>query len=160
MLKLALYVFFILLSPFATYAQKTMANETDYHSVITSTLPSNIVANYPLTENFLVKMEQIKIEVANLPAEPDAPGTGNDNSIEGLVASVSGRPKLAGVLEKHNITPRDYVIGFMALQATLAAVSALEDNDNFDEKITLSQSNLEFGQKHINRIRALLWTID
>ncbi|AQX20554.1 hypothetical protein BWD162_014670 [Bartonella sp. WD16.2] len=160
MLKFALYVFFILLFPFATYAQKTITNETDYHSVLIPILPSNIVTNYPLTEDFLVKMEQIKIEVAKLPIEPDAPGTGNDNSIEGLIASVSSRPKLAGVLEKNNITPKDYVIGFMALQATLAVISALEDNDNFDEKITLSQSNLEFGQKHINRIRALLWTTD
>ncbi|ENN90139.1 hypothetical protein [Bartonella bovis] len=156
MLKFILYVLFILLLPLSTYAQKTITNETDYHSILTPIPSSNIVANYPLTEDFLVKMEQIKTEVVNLPPEPDAPGTGNDNSIEGLIASVSGRPKLTSVLEKNNITPKDYVIGFMALQTTLAVVSALEDNDNFEEKITLSKNNLEFGQKYINRIRALL----
>lgn len=45
----------------------------------------------------------------------------------------------------------------MALQATLAAIIALEDKEIFlGGKNTISLDNLKFGQKHIDRIRAIL----
>ncbi|MCZ2203521.1 hypothetical protein [Bartonella sp. A05] len=67
----------------------------------------NIVANYPLTEDFLVKMEKIKKDIEHLPSKPEAPNTGNDNSIEGLITSISGRPLLSSILKKHNLIPKD-----------------------------------------------------
>ncbi len=45
----------------------------------------------------------------------------------------------------------------MALQATLAAIIAFEDKEIlFNEKNTISLDNLNFGQKYIDRIRAIL----
>lgn len=157
MLKFSLRLFFVFL--FITHAQKAITKNTDDYFILA---PINInnpnsVTNFPLTEDFLVKIEQIKKDLENLPSEPEAPNTGNDNSIEGLIASVSARPQLSSVLEKNNITPKDYVIGVTALQATLAAVSSIEYKDPFpNETAAISKNNLKFEQKYINRIRALL----
>ncbi|ABM44800.1 hypothetical protein BARBAKC583_0015 [Bartonella bacilliformis KC583] len=157
MLKITLHVFFILLFPFATYAQETIKNEPDGHFILTPTNNPKIVANYPLTENFLEKMEKAKQKIINLPPELQTSHTENDHSIEGLIAFVSSRPHLKEILDNNGLTPKDYVIGFIALQATLIAVTALEDTDAFfDETTTVFQDNLKFGQKHINRIRAFL----
>lgn len=83
-----------------TYVQITMANGTDNKFFLSSSSNPNIVTNYPLTEDFLSKIEQIKKETEDLPPEPEAPNTGNDNSIEGLIASISARPKLTDLLRK------------------------------------------------------------
>ncbi|WP_409362180.1 hypothetical protein ACRPOS_008545 [Bartonella heixiaziensis] len=155
MFKLVLCLLFLF--PFLTYVQITMANGTDNQFVFSPISNPNIVANYPLTEDLLSKIEHLKKEIEDLPPEPEASNTGNDNSIEGLIASISARPKLMDLLRKHNLSPKDYVIGLIALQATLAAIIAFEDKEIlFNEKNTISLDNLNFGQKYIDRIRAIL----
>jgi len=114
------------------------------------------VANYALDEPFLKKIEAVQAEISTLPAEPAPPATGNDNSIDGLVASVAGRPKLVAILTKNGLDPKNYVIGTMALKASLAAAAAMDDKDAiFDDTTTVSKQNLEFGKKYIDRIRKL-----
>ncbi|WP_336287598.1 MULTISPECIES: hypothetical protein [unclassified Bartonella] len=155
MFKLTLRLFFSFL--FVIYVQLTTAKETNDNFVLSPISNQNIIANYPLTENLLSKIEQIQKEIENLPSALEIPNTGNDNSIEGLIASVSSQSKLSNILRKNNLTPKDYVIGLMTLQATLAAIIALEDKKIFsDEKNIVSPNNLKFGQKNINRIRAIL----
>ncbi|WP_332059963.1 hypothetical protein [Bartonella sp. CB74] len=155
MFKLALRFFFLFL--FVIYVQLTTAKETNNNFVLSPTSNQNIIANYPLTENLLSKIEKIQKEIENLPSALEAPDTGNDNSIEGLIAFVSNQSKLSNILKENNLTPKDYVIGLMTLQATLAAIIALEDKKFFfDEKNIVSPNNLKFGQKNINRIRAIL----
>ncbi|EJF79228.1 Uncharacterised protein [Candidatus Bartonella washoeensis] len=150
---LRLFPFFL----FIAYVQITMAEGTDNQFVLSLSSNPNIVANYPLTEDLLSKIEQLKKEIEDLPPEPETSNTGNDNSIEGLIASISARPKLTELLRKNNLSPKDYVIGVMALQATLAAIIDIEDKKIlFNEKNTISLDNLKFGQKYIDRIRAIL----
>ncbi|GAA5104348.1 hypothetical protein GCM10023261_02540 [Bartonella jaculi] len=148
-----LFLFFL----FIAYAQITMAKGTDNQFILSPIGNPNTVANYPLTEDFLSKIEQLKKEIEDLPPEPEASNTGNDNSIEELIASISNQQKIMDLLRKNNLTPKDYVIGLMALQATLAAIIALEDKEIlFSGKNTISLDNLKFGQKYIDRIRAIL----
>ncbi|WP_375619183.1 MULTISPECIES: hypothetical protein [unclassified Bartonella] len=97
-----------------------MAKGTDNQFVLSPRSNQNIVANYPLTEDFLSKREQLKREIEDLLPEPGASNTRNDNSIEGLTASISAILKLMDLLRKHNLSPKDQVIGLIALQATLA----------------------------------------
>ncbi|MCZ2327923.1 hypothetical protein [Bartonella sp. F02] len=156
MLKFSLNLFFIFFF-LLTSSHKGGANSTDNNFVSAPIKNLSIVENFPLTEDFLSKIEQIQKEIKNLPSESITPYAENDNSINGLVAYVSAQQKLSDILEKNNISPKDYVIGLMALQITLATVSALENEDYFfDKKTTLSQSNVEFGKKHISRIRTIL----
>ncbi|WP_345114064.1 hypothetical protein [Bartonella jaculi] len=155
MLKFVLRLFLFFL--FIAYAQITMAKGTDNQFILSPIGNPNTVANYPLTEDFLSKIEQLKKEIEDLPPEPEASNTGNDNSIEELIASISNQQKIMDLLRKNNLTPKDYVIGLMALQATLAAIIALEDKEIlFSGKNTISLDNLKFGQKYIDRIRAIL----
>lgn len=119
--------------------------------------PSDIITNYPLTENFLSKMEHAQKEIRELPLGLTTLTIENDRSISSLITFVSNHTKLKHILEKNGLTPKDYVFGFMALQATLDAISSLDDKDALlDEAIPVPRRNLKFGKKYINRIRSIL----
>ncbi|WP_375670785.1 hypothetical protein [Bartonella sp. SD1336NMGDW] len=165
MLKFVLRLFLLFL--FVIHTQLTMAEEkkTDYRFEF-----PYIIANYTLTEDLLLKMEQInKEECENSPSESKVSDTEkepdieieHDNSIEGFVASISNQPKLMNILRKNNITPKDFAIGTIALQATLTMLLAplellKKEGISFDEKNTVVSNNLEFGKKYTYRILAIL----
>ncbi|WP_375625527.1 hypothetical protein [Bartonella sp. MU37NMGALS] len=83
------------------------------------------IENYPLTEDFLLKMEQIVKEYENLP------------------------PELINILKNNNITPKDFHLGCNAIVITLGTLAW---NLEFDKKNGVFLSNLEFGKKHMDRI--------
>lgn len=115
------------------------------------------VATYPLTEDFLNRMEKVRSEFQALPLEANPPGTGDDDtSIDGMTKAISGRPELMGLLQKYSISAHDYVVGSMALSAALSAASAQGEEQFFDESLAVSEGNLAFGHKYIDRIRAVL----
>ena len=61
------------------------------------------------------------------------------------------------ILKKNALEAKDYVVGYLALQASLAAASSLEDQDViFDDSTTVSKENLEFGKQFADRIRKVL----
>ncbi|WP_208435494.1 hypothetical protein [Bartonella phoceensis] len=119
-----------------------------------------IVANYSLTENFLLKMEKITKECENLPPELKATNTIYNHSIEGIIDFISHKPKLMYILRKNDITPKEFAIGSLALRATLIIltrdISFEKEGISFDEKNAVVLDNLEFGKKHMYRIFSVL----
>lgn len=134
-----------------------LPNVSQAHSFSLSPLSySATITNFPLTEQFLSKMEHIHSQLATLPPDQDPEGTGNDNSIEGLTKAISGRPHLMALLTSQQLDAKTYVVGTMALQAALAAASAADDEDAlFDEPHSVSKQNLAFAKAFIDRIRQL-----
>ncbi|WP_375614339.1 MULTISPECIES: hypothetical protein [unclassified Bartonella] len=151
MFKLLLCFFFIF--PFASYAQEKK-QEIDELSFI-----SPFIANYPLTEDLLLKLEKIKIECKNLYSKPEQTNkksdlnTYNDN-IEKYAAYISNNPKLVNILKENNITPKDFVVAHLALQATLYVLTN-EENSTY-EKNFLPSNNIEFAKEHMYRIIKIL----
>ncbi|WP_273788770.1 hypothetical protein [Bartonella sp. ML70XJBT] len=95
---------------------KYKKKETDNHS---SLLP--LVANYPLTEDFLLKLEKIGKECQNLSPEPETSKIKNDPTthnecIEGYIAYIFRKPQLVNFLRKNNLTLKYFVVGHLALQ--------------------------------------------
>ncbi len=164
MLKFVLRLFFLFL--FVIHNQLTMAKEKDNQFDF-----PYVIANYTLTEDFLLKMEQIGNECENSSPESKVSNTEKafntetkyDDNVEGLVASISNKSKLMSILKKNNITPIDFVIGSLALQTTLTMLSgnvSFEDLKRegvfFGEKNTVVLDNLEFGKKHMYRMLVIL----
>ncbi len=143
MLKFVLRLFLLFL--FVIHTQLTMAEEkkTDYRFEF-----PYIIANYTLTEDFLLKMEQIGKEYENLLPELKASNIPCNNTIKEFTTYISDQPKLMNILKNNNITPRDFFLGCNALTGTLLILTSAE----FDEKNTVFLSNLEFGKKHMYRV--------
>ncbi|WP_245256472.1 hypothetical protein [Bartonella tamiae] len=119
-----------------------------------------MIANYPLNEAFLTKMEIVQREMTNQSVYLTVQETGNDVSINGLISAIEKNEKISTILKNNGLSPNDYIVGYMALQAALAAASSAEDKDAiFDETTTVSPQNLEFGKKNTDRIRQLLENI-
>ncbi|EJF97197.1 hypothetical protein ME9_00283 [Bartonella taylorii 8TBB] len=162
MFKSVLHLFPLFL--FVIYAQLTIAKEKNNKFNF-----QHVIANYTLTEDFLLKMEQInKEECENSPSESKISNTEkasdieieHDDSVEGFAASISNQPKLMNILRKNNITPKDFAIGTRALQATLTILTFPEllkkEGLSFDEKNTVVSDNLEFAKKHMYRMLVIL----
>jgi len=131
---------------------------SDYE--ISRTLEMQEIANFPLTEAFLEKMEKIQAELVDLPIAGDEDATGDDLSVHGLTQAIEARPQVKIILEHYEMKVRDYVLGSMALSnALLAAV--IEENEAeenalfFDEPLVISPENRAFGLAFADRIRAL-----
>lgn len=143
------------LLPIIAHAQPAQTTSTDGFYLSPVNNPKE-VAEFPLTEEFLSKVEAIQKAIVNLTPEAEGEKTGNDNSIEGLTASIEARPNLTVLITMNDLKPRDYVIGTMALKAALAAASSASDeNSIIDETNTVTPQNIEFGKKYADRIRAL-----
>jgi len=154
-------IFIIVLQAFATLTslaqemQQTRENEKTISSyTIVRALDAKLVANFPLDEDFLLKIENIRRDIANLPIEEENADADNDITIKGLTRAVETHPNLMALLEKHHMTASDYVVGAMALSSVLTAL-AEEDVTEFDETSNVSPANLAFGKRHLERIRAL-----
>ncbi|EJF89574.1 hypothetical protein ME1_00344 [Bartonella vinsonii subsp. arupensis OK-94-513] len=157
MFKFVLRLFPLFL--FGLYTQITMAKETDNQFDF-----PYVIANYTLTEDFLFKMEKIEKECKNTPPEPETSETKYyGGSIEKQITTISNRPKLMKILRKNNITPKEFVIGSMALQTTLIMLFNKPSPEDFKreglsslEKNSIFLSNLEFGKKHLYRMISVL----
>jgi len=120
---------------------------------IARALDAKLIANFPLDEDFLLKIENIRQDMTKLPIEAEADGE-NDITIKGLTRAVEAHPHLMALLEKHQMTVSDYVVGAMALSHALTA-AVEEDVTEFDDPPNISAANLAFGKRYIERIRAL-----
>lgn len=144
--------------PTCAFAEDT-ANQNDKQNkfYLSPTGNPKIVAEYPLKEEFLTKMENVQKEMSDASIRLSEAETGNDGSIEGLVSTLSKDQRVMAILNKNSLQPKDYVVGYLALQASLAAASSLDDEDAiFDDSTTVSKENLEFGKQYADRIRKLL----
>ncbi|WP_375641259.1 MULTISPECIES: hypothetical protein [unclassified Bartonella] len=151
MFKFLVCFFFIF--PFASYAQENK-QEIDDPSFIPP-----FIANYPLTEDLLLKMEKIKAECKKLPSEPEQTNTKSDlstydDNIEKYAAYISNNPKLVNILKENNLTPKDFVVAHLALQATLYVLT--DEEKSTYEKNVLPSSNIEFAKEHMYRIIKIL----
>ncbi|WP_375611337.1 MULTISPECIES: hypothetical protein [unclassified Bartonella] len=151
MFKLLLCFFFIF--PFVSYAQEKK-QEIDDPSFIPP-----FIANYPLTEDILLKLEKIKAECRNLSSEPEQTNTKSDlstydDNIEKYASYIFNNPKLVNILKENNITPKDFVVAHLALQATLYVLTD-EENSTY-EKNSLPARNIEFAKEHMYRIIKIL----
>lgn len=147
-----------LLVPTVAFSEDTAKqNDKQNEFYLSPTGNPKIVAEYPLNEEFLQKMENIQKELADASITLSEAETGNDGSIDGLVATLSKNQKVMAILTKNSLAPKDYIVGYLALQAALAAASSLDDQDAiFDDSTTVSKENLEFGKHYADRIRLLL----
>ncbi|WP_375678865.1 MULTISPECIES: hypothetical protein [unclassified Bartonella] len=126
--------------------------ETDNSSLI-----APLIANYPLTEDFLLKLERIEKECKNLLPEKNNLITYDSSihsSIENYTTYISSKPKLVNILKENNITPKDFVVSHLALQATLYVLTD-EENSTY-EKNSLPARNIEFSKEHMYRIIKIL----
>ncbi|WP_375625525.1 hypothetical protein [Bartonella sp. MU37NMGALS] len=147
-----LVCFFFIFS-FISYAQEKK-QEIDGPSFIPS-----FIANYPLTEDLLLKLEKINAECKNLSLEPEQTNTKSDlstynDNIEKYAAYISSKPKLVNILKENNMTSKDFVVAHLALQATLYVLTD-EENSTY-EKNVLPSSNIEFAKEHMYRIIKIL----
>jgi len=138
--------------------QPRLPKLSDYE--ITKALETQDIANFPLTEAFLSKMEKIQAELVELPIEGEADASGDDLTISGLQQAIKARPLVMAVLDRHDMAVGDYVLGSMALSNALLAAVASESGQEeetlfFDEPVIVSPENLAFGRAYADRIRAL-----
>lgn len=147
----------LMLFSISAFAQNQTPDDSKTEFYLSPTANPKIVAEYPLNEEFLGKMEIIQKEMSDASITLTEAETGNDGSIDGLVTTISKNKKVMHILEKNTLEPKDYVVGYLALQAALAAASSLDDEDViFDDSTTVSKENLEFGRRYADRIRKLL----
>jgi len=132
--------------------QAHAAKNSNY--TIAKAIDAKLIANFPLDENFLTKIENVRKDMANLPIEEEVADGDNDITIRGLTKAVEARPRLIAILEKHQMTANDYVIGAMALANVLAALIE-EDASDLTVEHKISIDNMAFGKKYLARIRAL-----
>lgn len=152
---IACCLLFVPVFAFAEDTAKQNDKQTEFY--LSPTGNPKIVAEYPLKEEFLTKMENIQKEMSDASIRLSEAETGNDGSIDGLVKTISKNQKVMAILKKNGVEPKDYVVGYMALQASLAAASSLDDQDAiFDDSTTVSKENLEFGKQYTVRLRKLL----
>ncbi|WP_455466073.1 hypothetical protein [Bartonella sp. B39] len=144
-----------LLFLFVMHTRLTIANEKETNKKFEF---PHVIANYALTEDFLLKMEQItKKECENLSQDSKASNIPFSSNIKEFAASISDQPKLMNILKNNDITPRDFAVGYNALETTLLIIlyeNSEKEDTFFDKKNTVVLDNLEFGKKHMYRI----WT--
>jgi len=163
MFKQGFFVFALIIVPLWGTASESMLKPqprlpelSDYE--IARALEAQEIANFPLTETFLAKMERIQAELVELPIEQEPDATGDDLTVTGLTHAIEARPLVLAVLERHQMAVRDYVSGSMALSNALLAVIAAQSEEEeifFDEQVLVSPENIEFGRQYADRIRAL-----
>ena len=157
-IKRFVIAFCLIVFPVAAFGEDASKQDNKQNEFYLSpTGNPKIVAEYPLNEEFLVKMENVQKELSDASIKLSQSETGNDASVDGLVKTISKNERIMNILKKNTLEPKDYVLGYLALQASLAAASSLDDQDAlFDDSATVSKENLEFGKQFADRIRKLL----
>ncbi|WP_375676655.1 hypothetical protein [Bartonella sp. CB12SXKL] len=139
------------------HIQLTRAEEKETDN---SSLISPLVANYPLTEDFFLKLEKIEKECENL-----LPETKNDlitydssihSNIENYTTYISSKPKLMNIFKKNNIKPEDFAAGTLVLKEISALLIFAPEKEYSTEKNIIFLNNLEFVKKHFYKATILL----
>ncbi|WP_245407008.1 hypothetical protein [Bartonella tribocorum] len=112
-----------------------------------------------MTEDFLVKLEKIEKECKNLPPETQKENTKNnpitdDDHIEEYITYISSKRELVNILRENNLTPKDFVVAHLTLQATLIVLTN-EENSPY-VKNAISSRNIEFAKNHMYRMIKIL----
>lgn len=116
------------------------------------------VNNFTLDETYLIKMEaaQAELNTIDMSAEAqDEAGTG-DHSPKALAAKIEKQPKVKAVLQKHGLSPQDYIYGYFALVSSVSAVEAENEEQVVDELRGINPTHIAFGKKYLDRIYKLL----
>jgi|GEM_PF-3710599 len=113
--------------------------------------PVNVIADYPLNEAVLAKLEKIHGEIINLADTGDDNDSDEDISggVDVLVKAMEKSPDVMEILGRNLMSARDYVTGMQAAANALAAASGVGGRH-------ISPDNKAFGQKYADRIRAML----
>lgn len=147
---------FLFLFPFASYAQE----KTDNDSLI-----SSFIANYPLTEDLLLKLEKIARECKSLSPESKTANSKNNpitydssiySSIENYTAYISKKTRLIHILEKNDLTAKDFAVSTLILLEISMLLTFAPEKEHSLEKNIISTNNFEFSKKHFYRIYTLL----
>ncbi|WP_375665088.1 hypothetical protein [Bartonella sp. TT121SHDZB] len=119
-----------------------------------------LIANYPLTEDFLLKLEKIEKECKKLLPETKNHLITYDSSIhssiENYTTYISNKPKLVNILKENNITPKDFAAGTLALKEISTLLIFVPEKEYSTEKNTIFLNNLEFVKKHFYKATILL----
>ncbi|GAB1580206.1 hypothetical protein [Phyllobacterium phragmitis] len=113
---------------------------------------------FPLTEDFLARMEAIQTELQalNLTGQEEDTNAGEPVTLDSLTAGVEAKPDVMAVLTKHQVKPRDYIVGYFALMSSLAAAEAENEPQLIDELGDVNPEHLAFGREYKARIQQLI----
>jgi len=113
---------------------------------------------FPLTEDFLTRMEAIQVELQalNITGQEDEANMGEPITLDSLTAEVEAKPDVMAVLTKHQVKPRDYIVGYFALMSSLAAAEAEDEPQLIDELGNVNPAHLAFGRQYKARIQQLI----
>jgi hypothetical protein len=127
---------------------------------VASANPAEDVAalkNFTLTEDYLHRWMAAKKEAANkgISLRPVAPAQMRSNDgdmppLSKMIEHVDHQPGAHGLLARHDMTARQYVLGSMALMISSLTVLAGAQGD------TLNQDNVDFVRAHEEELKAYL----
>ncbi|WP_019219264.1 hypothetical protein [Bartonella florencae] len=145
---------FLFLFFFALYAQETK-KETDNHPPL-----SALVANYPLTKDFLLKLEKIENECKNLLPKIKYDLTAYDSivrsNIENYTSYISRKPEFMNILKENDLTAKDFAAGTLTLEIILMMLLMVPEEAHYDKEVIISQNNIEFVKKYLYKAMTLL----
>ncbi|KXF79587.1 hypothetical protein ATN84_05975 [Paramesorhizobium deserti] len=73
-----------------------------------------------------------------------------------MTAGVEAKPQVMTVLSKHQVKPRDYIVGYFALMSSLAAAESEDEPQLIDELGKVNPEHLAFGREYKARIQQLI----
>lgn len=112
---------------------------------------------FPLTEDFLSKMEKAQIELSKLETSAlSEEDQSIDPTLDSMTADIHTKPEVMAVLNRTGIEPRAYIVGYFALMSSLAAAEAENEPQMIDELKDINPQHLVFGKQYRDRIQQLL----
>lgn len=119
--------------------------------------PAAAVNNFPLTIEFLEKMERIHPQLTELEVTATQEESKIvDPSIASMIQSLESRPVVMEILKKEDISARDYILGYMAVLNSLGAAEAGDEEQIIDETQYINPDHIAFGKKYAERIREMI----
>jgi hypothetical protein len=115
------------------------------------------VNKFNLTADFLTRMEAVQADLQTLDltaSDEEAPK--GPVTLDSLTAGVEARPAVMAVLTKHQVKPRDYIVGYFALMGSLAAAEAENEPQLVDEFRNTNPAHIAFAKEHKERIARLI----
>ncbi len=119
--------------------------------------PAAAVNSFPLTEEFLAKMEKIHPQLVELEVTATQEESKIvDPSIASMIQSLESRPVVVEILKKEDINARDYILGYMAVLNSLGAAEAEDEEQMIDETQHINPEHIAFGKRYAERIREMI----
>ncbi|GAA5104344.1 hypothetical protein [Bartonella jaculi] len=118
------------------------------------------IANYSLTEDFLLKMEKVQKELdENALKVSTRYLAAYYGMMQSYTTYLSNQPKVMAILKNNNITPKDFVAGCKVLEHLLMMLFQVTEGSE-EDKLSPSErdivlKNVEFGKKHMYRITSI-----